>query len=185
MRAERSRSRWRPLEAGSTPFHSSSRIAATTKGALLCAAILFPGAPGLAQDAPFSDLEGSWIGSGAITTTNGRSEQIRCRAKYFAAPSGQSLDQQLRCASDTYRFDVDSGLVRQSNGAIAGEWTETNRKASGSVRARQEGDTIVAKITGPGFTADMTVATRGDDQRVEIIPNGSDVKSVAMDMHRQ
>jgi hypothetical protein len=91
----------------------------------------------------------------------------------------------LRCASDTYHFDVESGLVRQSNGAIVGEWTETNRKASGSVRARQEGDTIVAKITGPGFTADMTVATHGDDQRVEITPNGSDVTSVAMDMHRE
>jgi hypothetical protein len=166
-------------------FYSSPQIAAAAKGALLAAALLLPGAPGRAQDAPFSDLEGSWIGNGALTTANGRSERIRCRAKYFASPSGRILDQQLRCASDTYRFDVNSGLVRDASGAIAGTWTETTRNASGSVRARQEGDSIVAKITGPGFTADMTVATHGDDQRVEILPNGADVKSVAMDMHRE
>jgi hypothetical protein len=88
MRAERGSSSWRLLEASSMPFHSSPRIVAAVKGALLSAAFLFPGAPGLAQDAPFSGLEGSWIGNGAITTTNGRSERIRRRAKYFAAPSG-------------------------------------------------------------------------------------------------
>src|SRR5579859_7646224 len=102
-----------------------------------------------AQTGPFADLEGAWAGNGTISMNDGRTERIRCKAKYFVSPSGSNLDQQLRCASDSYHFDVNSGLVRQADGAIAGQWTETTRKATGNVSARQNGDEIDAQITGP------------------------------------
>jgi hypothetical protein len=133
---------------------------------------------------PFSTLEGSWAGDGMLTAGDGHSERLRCRAKYFVSPSGQNLDQQLRCASDSYHFDVNSGLVRDGDG-ISGTWTETNRNASGSVQARSEGDSIVARVAGPSFTASMTVTTNANRQRVQIIPNGADIKSVTIDMRRQ
>jgi hypothetical protein len=153
----------------------------------LAGAVLFASSFATAQTGPFANLEGAWAGDGTISTNSGRSERIRCRAKYFVSPSGQDLDQQLRCASDSYRFDVNSGLVRQANGEIAGTWTETTRNATGQVSARDEGDVIVAKVTGASFTADMTVTTQGDGQTVQITPNGggSDIKSVSVDLRRE
>src|SRR5579872_2833584 len=109
-------------------------------GALLAIAALLSPSFAFAQTGPFADLEGAWTGKGVISASDGHSEPIRCRAKYYVSPSGRDLDQQLRCASDTYRFDVNSGLVRQANGEILGRWTETNRNASGSVNARERSE---------------------------------------------
>jgi hypothetical protein len=155
------------------------------KGALLAVAILMPVSSSLAEDSSFLSLQGSWAGNGTIATTDGRSERIRCRAKYFVSPSGKNLDQQLRCASDSYRFDVNSGLVRDEKGQIAGTWTETTRNVTGNVKAQQAGDAIVANVSGPSFTAKMTVTTQGDSQNVQISPNGSDISSVTIDMKRE
>jgi hypothetical protein len=151
----------------------------------IIATTVAPAAAGLAQTNPFSGLEGSWTGDGTLTASDGHTEHLRCRAKYYVSPSGLNLDQQLRCASDSYRFDVNSGLVRDANGGISGTWTETSRNVTGSVRARPEGDAIVARVTGSSFTANMTVSTKADDQSVQIVPNGADIKSVTIDMHRQ
>lgn len=162
----------------------SFRFVAPLAGALVVGAFAYP-TLGFAQTGPFADLEGAWAGNGTISMNDGRTERIRCRAQYFVSPSGSNLDQQLRCASDSYRFDVNSGLVRQGDGVIAGRWTETTRNASGSVSARENGDVIDAQITGPSFTAAMTMQTTGDGQRVEIVPNGSEIRSVSVDLHRE
>jgi hypothetical protein len=160
-------------------FHSAAATAA------LLAALSVSPSVSFAQTGPFADLEGAWAGDGTIAMSDGRTEHIRCRAKYIVSPSGSDLDQQLRCASDSYHFDVNSGLVREPDGAIAGQWTETTRKATGNVRARQNGDVIEAQITGPSFTAAMTMETTGDGQKVEIVPNGSEIKAVSVDLHRE
>jgi hypothetical protein len=166
-------------------LHSSTPRLRALEGGLLAAAILFPASAGLAQMGPFDSLQGTWVGNGTIATADGRNEPIRCRAKYFLSPSGRSLDQVLRCASDTYRFDVNSGLVRDATGSISGTWTETTRNASGSVRGREEGDSIVATIDGPNFTADMNVTIHEDEQSVQILPAGGDIKSVTVELHQE
>jgi hypothetical protein len=155
------------------------------RSAIAAIAMSAPLSYGLAQENPFLALQGSWAGNGSITTSDGRSERIRCQAKYFVSPSGNNLDQQLRCASDSYRFDVNSGLVREGPGSIAGQWSETSRNVTGNVSARQQGDSIVASVEGPSFTASMTVTTRGDSQNVQILPNGADIKSVTISLRRQ
>jgi hypothetical protein len=132
---------------------------------------------------PFSTLQGSWSGDGAIVS-QGRTERIRCRAKYYVSPSGQNVDQQLRCASDSYKFDVNSGLVRQGDGSIAGTWTETTRNVTGTVSARADGASIAAKIAGPSFNAEMNLTTTEDRQEVEITPSGGDITSVKISMER-
>ena len=90
----------------------------------------------------------------------------------------------MHCTSDSYQFDVNSRLVLELNGAIEGHWTETNRNAGGGVEARANEGQIVAKIAGPGLTADMKVGTHGNHQRVEIVSSGWEIRSVSVDMHR-
>ncbi|HLH49592.1 MAG TPA: hypothetical protein VKV96_09645 [Roseiarcus sp.] len=137
-----------------------------------------------AQESVFANLQGSWAGEGTITSSDGHAERLRCRTKYILSPSGQNLDQQLRCASDSYRFDVNSGLVQQGNGTIAGTWTETTRHVTGNVSAQETGDSIAVKISGPSFAAQMAITLKDDHQHIEIAPNSGDIKSVTIDLTR-
>jgi hypothetical protein len=66
-------------------------------------------------------MSDSWSGSGTITTSNGNKERIRCRAKYDVDSAGSSLDLMLRCASDSYNFELQSNATH-ANGAVSGNW---------------------------------------------------------------
>jgi hypothetical protein len=76
-----------------------------------------------AQSAPFAGMAGSWAGSGRIDLQDGTSERIRCRASYSVGGDGLSFQQQLRCASDSYKFDVNSN-VQSHGGSLSGTWSK-------------------------------------------------------------
>ncbi|MBV8567241.1 MAG: hypothetical protein JO273_17450 [Methylobacteriaceae bacterium] len=136
-----------------------------------------------AENGLFAELSGSWVGEGNISLANGTSERIRCRVKYSTSPSGKNLHQDLRCASDSYRFDVLSNVVYQG-GAISGTWTETTRKATGQISGRVSGGSITATISGPSVSAEFSLDMRGNQQTVSIRSSGSDVTSVSMTLAR-
>jgi hypothetical protein len=150
--------------------------AASFAAAALCASV------GNAQmGGAFAGLAGSWAGSGSISASNGKSERIKCRAKYSVSPSGDNLFQELRCASDSYKFVVQSRIVNQG-GSVSGTWTEVTRNATGDVSGRVSGDDIVTQVSGPGFTAALAVATHGNKQTVSIRPRGTDITDVAISL---
>ncbi|HLJ69902.1 MAG TPA: hypothetical protein VKU03_01210 [Roseiarcus sp.] len=159
------------------------RMKACLSGAALVASLA--AAPAFAEDGPFTQFAGPWAGNGVITASNGVSERIRCRVHYYVAQQGRDLNQQLRCASDSYHFDVNSALLDVGAGNIVGNWTETNRNAVGKVRGQVDGNVVNAEVVGTGFTAALTVALRGDRQSVKIVPTGSDIASVTIDLRRQ
>jgi hypothetical protein len=165
------------------PFRFPTLYAPLT-GALLTAAVLVSPSIGHAETRPFEGLEGAWSGSGVIASNDGRSERMRCRAQYSVSGGESSLKLRLQCASDSYHFDASSEVVQESGGAISGNWSEGGSNAGGAVNARAGNGVIVAKIAGPGFTADMRIATKGNHQRVQITPSGAQIKSVSVDMHR-
>ena len=156
------------------------------KAALAALALLLLAPEGHAQrpEAPFAGLSGSWHGSGTITMSNGASERIRCRAAYTVSNQGMNLQQDLRCASDSYKFDVTS-RVGYTDGTIFGSWTELSRNATGSVTGRVAGGSIQANIQGIGFQATLTVNTRGNTQSVAIRPTGTDVSSVTISLAKR
>jgi hypothetical protein len=59
----------------------------------------------LAQSPPFAGLSGTWTGSGSVSLSDGSKERLRCRATYQVSAGDARLQQSLRCASDSYRFD--------------------------------------------------------------------------------
>jgi hypothetical protein len=137
-----------------------------------------------ASASPFRGLAGSWAGNGTVTLSNGSEEQIRCRAKYAVGPAGNTLEQRLRCASASYKFDLSSDVAHR-DGTISGHWTESTRNAggtiSGSVTRRGR---IKAVVDGPGFSAILSVTTRGDEQSVELDSRGHEVTQVSITLHR-
>ncbi len=150
------------------------------------AAILAASAPAaFAEGGLFAPFAGPWVGNGVITVSNGSSERIRCRVHYYVMQEGRDLNQQLRCASDSYHFDVNSALLDDGAGRVVGNWTETNRNAIGKVNGEVDGGGVRAEVVGTGFTAALTVALHGDRQSVRIVPTGSDITSVTIELHRE
>lgn len=66
----------------------------------------------------------------------------------------------LRCASDSYKFELASDVTR--GGAVTGAWKETRRNVTGLIsRMAQPGD-LRADINMPGFTAELNIETRSN-----------------------
>jgi hypothetical protein len=96
---------------------------------------------------------------------------------------GVALHQNLRCASDSYRFDLSSNVVYQG-GAISGSWSETTRNVQGGLSGRASAGQIDARVDGPGFAANFALTTRGDRQNVSIASAGTELSSVAITLTR-
>lgn len=136
----------------------------------------------LAQSLPFAGLAGSWTGSGSISLSDGSKERLRCRATYQVSGGDARLQQSLRCASDSYRFDLNSDIASVGS-AISGTWSEASRGISGSLSGRASSGSISAVVDAPGFSANLSVATRGNRQSFSIVSQG-DIRSVAITMVR-
>jgi len=146
-------------------------------------ALLLWASPGHAQSGPFAGLAGSWSGSGTIGTSNGERERIRCRASYAVNSGGNSLRQSLRCASDSYRFDLGTD-VRHAGGDIHGSWSEATRGINGNLSGTVRGSEIRARTDGPGFAANLAMSTRGHRQAVTIQATGGDITEVSITLGR-
>src|SRR5574340_819257 len=81
---------------------------------------------------PFTGLNGVWNGGGTIALQNGSRERIRCRATYAVGGDGTTLQQSLRCASDSYNFELRSD-VRSEGEEIIGSWNEITRGVIGNL----------------------------------------------------
>jgi hypothetical protein len=122
----------------------------------------------LAQGAgPFSRLEGQWSGNGTIDMQDGRREALRCRASYDVLEQGHGLQLSIRCASESFNFNLQSS-AKVSGGRVSGVWSESTLNAGGALSGRAEGDRINVIANGQSFSADLNLTTRGDRQSVQI-----------------
>jgi len=85
-----------------------------------------------AQSGPFAGFNGSWSGNGTVALSDGTSERIRCKASYNVNSTGLGLKQTLRCASDSYKFDLSTEVTSQGN-RISGNWSEASRNLFGNL----------------------------------------------------
>lgn len=147
----------------------SQWVTAAMRGAILPVTLcLFISDGAYAQSmASFGRLAGQWAGSGTIDLSNGTREPIKCRAVYDVLSEQKNLQLNLRCASESYNFDLRAS-ANNSAGAISGTWSESTRNAAGTISGRAEGDRFQVMVKGPTFSASLTLVTRGDRQSVVI-----------------
>ena len=157
-------------------------------GAAVCFLLGLGASPALAQSAAaqaaaggFHDFEGSWSGSGTLSHTDGRTERLRCGADYVAR--GDVMSQRLRCRSDTTGFDL-INTVRNEGGRLAGEWVETSRNVRGPLAGRLGRGSMQGSAQGPGFSAGISVAVKGNRQSVSIRSQGGDIAAVSIALVR-
>ena len=152
-------------------------------GAVL--AFLVAGAilPQLAAAGPFDGINGRWMGSGSLLLKSGTKEPLRCRAQNFLA-SENNLQQALRCASDSYKFEVNAYIVH-SDGTISGRWDELTQSIEGDLKGNIANGRIDAQVKGLGFTAKFVMEISTTRQSVTVTPDGDfDIKQVQIDLKK-
>lgn len=165
-------------------FRSAKALARVLKAFIVILALTAVGAPvGHAQQAPFAGLAGSWSGSGNITLSSGTKERIRCRATYHTDPAAVNLQIELRCASDSYKFQLKSS-VSSDGGNIGGSWTESTSGAFGVVSGTINGSQIKVQASSPVFSAGFSLTTRGDRQAISITALGSEMTEVTISLSK-
>ncbi len=137
----------------------------------------------LAQSAPFASLAGVWSGTGSISLAGGGKERIKCRATYAVGDNGNGLQQTLRCASDSYKFELSSN-VKNSGGKISGNWSENTRGVSGDLEGRAQAGLFEVVVSSPAFTANLNLSTRGNNQTVRITSQGTEFSGVTITLTR-
>lgn len=128
-----------------------------------------------------NDLPGRWSGWGSVTMANGHSEQVKCVATYFVGGGGSSLQQNLRCASTSYKIDATANL-KVNNGQVSGEWQEKTYSSNGSVAGRISGNGLSLSIQGDKFKAAMSVTTSDCKQSLSITPRGFDISNISVSL---
>ncbi len=158
-------------------------FASAVMAALFGAALLAP-SPSYSQRGtnPFAGFAGAWNGNGTITLSSGAREGIRCRATY-ATESGSGIRLEMRCASASYRFELQSSLT-YSDGAVSGTWNESAHGAAGTISGSVSGNTISLRASGQTFTALMSISTNGSRQTISIQSPGSELSSVSISMSK-
>jgi hypothetical protein len=149
---------------------------------VLCAALMLPGAAARAQSAPFAGMAGVWSGAGSITLEDGSNERIRCRATYAVSGDGNGLNQSLRCASDSYKFELSSDITAR-NGALSGTWNESSRNVGGRLEGRAGAGQFNVVVSAPAFTANVSLTTRGNKQTVTI-SSQSQIRNATISLSR-
>lgn len=147
---------------------------------------LIAGGVGYAQsEGPFERLAGHWSGAGTIELANGAREPIRCRASYDVLGQQDNLQFNIRCASDSFSFDL-RGSANHAAGAITGTWSEATRNASGTMSGNANADRFEVVAKGANFSATMTLTTQGDRQSVTIKSQDAkaDVKGASITLRR-
>lgn len=134
----------------------------------------------------FERLAGQWAGSGTIDLSNGTHETLRCRASYDVLAESHNLQLNIRCASDSYNFDLFSSATLSGH-SVSGTWSEATHSAAGTIAGTADGDRIQVHAESPGFAANMSLVTRGDRQSVLIRspdPNAS-VRGATINLRRR
>ena len=153
----------------------------TAVAAGLGALVALPG-QSLASSSPFTAMAGSWTGGGVITMASGTKERIRCRANYVVGGSGSNLDLTLRCASDSFKFELQSN-VAHNNGAVSGTWAEMTRHVGGNLDGTARGNVLSVRVSGV-LSAQLGMSTNANQQSISIQSPGSEMSSVAISLNR-
>ena len=156
-------------------FGTTIRLkSATTRAASMVAALMLAAAPGVdaAPQAvgPFASIEGWWGGQGRLRFTDGKTEDVKCRATYFVEGEGNELKQTIRCASGSGKIEVKS-IVRHNDGKLGGEWTEEMYNVTGVLdgEVTQRGYRVTVQGTqGTTLSANMEIIVKDKRQMVEI-----------------
>jgi hypothetical protein len=161
-----------PRTFGRLPLYSSAALLGCWLIALISvfSVLLLPTS---AATGPFADFSGNWSGTGTVRPGSGATERIRCTASYRQRGSTQhEVDLQLRCASDSYNFDLSGRFTTDERNEITGQWTEHSRNIGGTAIGSAQGTRLDVHVESAAFAADLVMVTHNRRQSVTIDSQG-------------
>ena len=139
--------------------------------------------PADATGGTFAGLGGNWSGTGTIMVADGGSERIRCRATYTVGAGNMTLQQNLRCASDSYKFELSTDI--KSNGSnVTGYWTETTRNLNGTLDGSGSNGQFNVLVTANGFAAELSLTLSGGKQTIVMSSKNTDLRGLNISMSK-
>lgn len=166
-----------------------SKAASGLKRVVLAVLLLTPAWPSYAQQirkggsGPFASFSGLWQGGGSITFSDGHQERVRCRATYRVQAGGDALIETLRCASDSYNFDL-SAHARATGASVSGKWKEATRGLGGTLSGSIREDQMKILVQGKNFAAGLGLSTNSNQQLIQIRSRGTEFKSASINLRR-
>ena len=133
---------------------------------LVTALVLAAAPQAKAEPGPFAALAGSWSGGGQVNMSDGSVDRLRCKATYSVGGGGATATLNLRCASDSYNFDL-TGNVRSQGGTVSGT-------------AAPNG--ISLQVIGPTFAAGLALSVNGNKQAISISAPASEIRSASISL---
>ena len=111
----------------------------------------------VAQAVP-ATLEGSWSGTGTISSKNAV-DKVHCRVRVSKA-GGNSFTYKSTCATDAGRYEL-TGTVSSTGGSrYTGSVYDADKKGGGTVLLILKGNTLSVTGTGAGGSANLTLSRR-------------------------
>jgi len=155
-----------------------------TGAASTALAVFLISSPVHAQSAgAFAGLGGNWSGTGTIFVADGGSERIRCRATYNVGADGMTMQQNLRCASDSYKFELTTDI--KSNGAnVTGYWSEATRNINGTLEGSGGNGEFSVLVSANGFSAELSLKVAGGKQTIVMNSKNTDLRGLNISMSK-
>lgn len=153
----------RPANKASRTSEFLTRSRRLTFAAVAFFATAFAASGSHAQSSAFAGMAGNWHGGGTVSLDDGSSERIRCRATYKV--SGASMDMNLTCASDAYKFNLLAEVVA-AGGEVTGKWSETSRNVGGAIEGRGANGSFQVIAQAAGFSSNISLRTSGSRQQI-------------------
>lgn len=119
------------------------------------------------ESAAANPFIGEWRGSGWVARSNGKREQLSCRASHRSREEGERTIHVLRCASERFRIDLTSGLTHRGR-KISGWWREASHNRQGGLSGTQKGDRLSLHMRGENMTASLQATINGCKQSIGI-----------------
>jgi len=163
-------------------FASLPRLSTGVTGAAF--ALLLISSPVHAQAAGiFAGLGGNWSGTGTIFVADGGSENIRCRAIYTVGPDSMTLQQNLRCASDSYKFELTTD-IKSSGGNVTGYWSEATRNINGTLEGSGGNGQFNVLVSANGFAAELSLVVSGGRQTINMSSKNTDLRGLKISLSK-
>lgn len=144
-------------------------------------AVLIAALASQAQAADFSELLGTWDGSGTVSYRDRGSESVRCNAYYTGSAS--SLKLAIRCQSPSSKIEI-RGALSQRGDALSGQWEERTFNSSGEATGSHSDRHLSLSITGGGFKGTMSVDYGSSNQTISVLTSGIPMTGVKMKLTR-
>jgi hypothetical protein len=133
---------------------------------------------------PWAKFLGNWRGSGEVIEADGTRERISCRGKYSISSGGEALSLSVRCASDSFSFDIGSYLVANGQ-SVSGDFQEYSRKVEGHVTGRLGDGVLEGTIAGASFTAETSLRVSGRKQTFSLRTRGAQTVRAEVTLTRE